>query len=367
VNRRPPDDDGAVSPRIRKGRGAQSNADGRYEPYRHEAADDGWGILDEELPPFATRVFIDSARRIITRNSSPDIPFDQSINPYRGCEHGCVYCYARPTHAYLGLSPGLDFETQLFAKPDAAKLLARELARPGYRVSPIALGANTDPYQPVERRLRVTRGILETLSAHEHPLTITTKGALVERDIDLLAPMAQKGLAAVFVSITTLDAELARRLEPRASSPQRRLDALRALSAAGIPAGVMFAPVIPALNDDAMEAILDAAAAAGARHAGKVLLRLPHEIGDLFRDWLATHFPLKAERVIARIRDARGGRDNDPRFGHRVRGHGEYADMLQQRFRLACRRLGLDREPLELDMTRFRPPAPRDGQLGLFG
>ncbi len=356
----------ADPPGLRKGRGALSNADGRFEPWTREAADDGWNILDDARPPLATRIYLDSARSIISRNQSPDIPFDQSINPYRGCEHGCIYCYARPTHAYLGLSPGRDFETELFAKPDAARLLARELARPAYRVSPIALGTNTDPYQPVERRLRVMRGIVETLAACDHPLTITTKGALVERDLDLLAPMAEKGLVAVFISVTTLDPELARRLEPRASSPQRRLDAVRKLADAGVPTGVMFAPIIPMLNDDEMEAVLDAATAAGARHAGKVLLRLPHEIKDLFREWLTEHYPLKAERILARIRDARGGRDNDPRFGHRMRGEGKYVEVLRQRFRLACRRLGLNRDPLNLDISRFHSPQLPGGQLGLF-
>lgn len=350
--------------RAPRGRGALSNPEGRFEPYRHEGADDGWGVLEEELPPLATRVFTDRARTIITRNRSPDIPFEQSINPYRGCEHGCPYCYARPSHAYLGLSPGLDFETILFAKPEAAERLRTELGRPGYRVRPIAFGTNTDPYQPIERRLRIMRGLLEVLAACEHPLTIVTKSALVERDLDLLAPMARKDLIGVFLSITTLDRTLARRLEPRASAPWRRLESVRRLSAAGVPVGVMFAPVIPALNDSEMEAVLAAAAERGARFAGYTLLRLPHEVKDLFREWLAAHYPLKAAHVMSLIRQARGGRENDPRFGARMRGQGEYAQMLAQRFRLACRRLGLNREELALDTTRFRPPPP--AQLGLF-
>lgn len=356
--------DTAVRPR--KGRGALSNPEGRFEPYRHEGADDGWGVLDEEPSPLPTRVYVDRARTVITRNDSPDIPFEQSINPYRGCEHGCVYCYARPSHAYLGFSPGLDFETVLFAKPEAAKRLAQELSRPGYRVSPIAFGTNTDPYQPVERRLRIMRGLLEVLAACEHPLTIVTKSALIERDLDLLVPMAAKRLVGVFLSVTTLDKELARWLEPRASAPHRRIEALKTLSAAGVPTGVMFAPVIPALNDGEMEAVLEAAARAGARFAGKVLLRLPHEVKDLFKEWLAVHYPLKAAHVISLIRQARGGRENDPRFGTRMRGEGEYAQMLTERFRLACKRFGLNRDELWLETTRFRPPGRAGDQLRLF-
>lgn len=350
--------------RPRKGRGALSNPAGRFEPYRHEGAEDGWGGHDEELPPLATRVYVDQARTILTRNRSPDIPFVQSINPYRGCEHGCVYCYARPSHAYLGLSSGLDFETVLFAKPHAARLLRAELNRPGYRPSPIAFGTNTDPYQPLERRLKIMRGLLEVLAACEHPLTIVTKSALVERDLDLLAPMAARRLVGVFLSVTTLDAELARRLEPRASSPRRRLEALERLAQAGVPVGVMFAPAIPALNDGEMEAVLEAAAVRGARFAGWTLLRLPHEVKGLFEEWLAARYPLKAARVMSLIRAARAGRENDPRFGTRLHGEGEYARLLARRFRLACRRLGLDREALALDTTRFRPTGST--QLELF-
>ncbi len=349
-----------------RGRGALSNRDGRFEPYAHAAGDDGWGGPEEALPPLKITVSADTTRTIIARNDSPDIPFTQSINPYRGCEHGCIYCYARPSHAYLGLSPGLDFETRLVAKPAAARLLEQELRRPGYAVSPIALGSNTDPYQPIERKLRITRQILEVLAAHEHPFTIVTKSALVERDLDLLAPMAEKNLCAVFVSVTTLDGDLARRLEPRAAAPTRRLRAIRALAGAGIPTGAMFAPAIPALNDHEMEAVLEAAADAGARHAGWTLLRLPHEIKDLFKEWLAVHAPGRAAHVVSLIRQSRGGRENDPRFGHRFRGEGEYAGLLARRFRLACRRLGLNREQLALDTERFRLPVRVGDQLDLF-
>ncbi len=350
----------------RRGRGALSNRDGRFEPYAHEAADDGWGGLEEELPSLRTTVSVDTTRTIIARNDSPDIPFSQSINPYRGCEHGCIYCYARPSHTYLGFSAGLDFETRLVAKPRAAPLLEAELRRPGYRVSPIALGPNPDPYQPVERRLQITRQVLEVLAAHEHPLTIVTKSALVERDLDILAPMAVKGLCAVFVSVTTLDGDLARRLEPRAAAPHRRLGTIRAMAQAGIPVGVMFAPAIPALNDHEMEAVLEAAAAAGARFAGWTFLRLPHEIRDLFKEWLVTHAPGRAEHVLSLIRQSRGGRENDPRFGHRFRGGGEYAGLLARRFRLACERFDLNRDELALDTGRFRLPARAGDQLPLL-
>jgi DNA repair photolyase len=352
-------------PRPRRGRGAATNADGRYEAYRREAVDDGWGTLDEELPPLATQVGVDTARSVITHNDSPDIPFSQALNPYRGCEHGCIYCYARPSHAWLGLSPGLDFETRLFAKPDLPELLAAELGRPHYRVSPIAIGSNTDPYQPVERRLGLTRRAIEVLAAHRHPFSITTKAALVERDLDLLAPLAARRLVEVYISVTTLERDLARRLEPRASAPARRLEAIRRLSEAGIPVGVLVAPIIPALNDGEMEGILEAARDAGARAAGYTLLRLPLELNDLFREWLALHAPLKAEHVMSLVRAARGGHDNDSRFGRRMRGSGSWAEMLRQRFRLACRRLGFNEDETPLDCGRFRPPAAA-GQLGLF-
>jgi DNA repair photolyase len=350
-------------PSKRKGRGAASNPTPRYEPTRRASLDAevGAGVLAgspeaEPLPPRATELFIDRARSIISRNDSPDVPFSQSINPYRGCEHGCVYCYARRTHSYLGLSPGLDFETKLFYKPEAASLLAAELCRPGYRCEPISLGANTDPYQPVERELRLTRGILEVLHAARHPVGIVTKGTLIERDLDLLGAMAQEGLVHAFVSITTLDPALKRALEPRAASPAARLATVRALRAAGVPTGVMFAPVIPALNDHELERVLEAAAEAGAQSAGWVLLRLPDEVEGLFREWLEQHAPLKARHVLSLVQQSRGGRSNDPRFHHRMRGDGAYADLIAQRFRRASAALGLDRKLPAYDTTRFRAP-----------
>ena len=349
-----------------KGRGSATNPSGRFEPWTREGFDDGWGSADEPLPPLRTTVTPDASRTIIARNQSPDIPFDQSINPYRGCEHGCVYCYARPSHGYLGLSSGLDFETRLFAKPDAARLLDAELRREGYRVQPIALGTNTDPYQPIERERRITRAILETLVAFRHPFTIVTKSALVVRDLDLLAPMAAAGMVRVHLSVTTLDRGLARRLEPRAATPSRRLDAIRALAQAGVPTGVMVAPVILGLNDPEVEAILEAAAAAGAASAGYLLLRLPHEIKDLFQEWLDAHAPLRKERVLSLIRDSRGGRLNDPNFGSRHTGQGKHAELVAERFKLAARRLSLDRNGWKLDTSQFRPP-PRPGdQLSLL-
>jgi DNA repair photolyase len=303
---------------------------------------------------------------VIVRNASPDIPFEQSINPYRGCEHGCIYCYARPSHAYLGLSPGLDFETKIYAKLDAAPLLERELARPGYRCQPIALGSNTDPYQPQERKLGITRGILEVLARCRHPVTIVTKSAAVARDLDLLAPMAADGLAGVAVSITTLDPGLARTLEPRAAAPRRRLETLRTVSATGVPTTVLVAPIIPGLNDHEIEAVLEAAAAAGAAHAGYVLLRLPHELRELFTAWLEAHAPLRAQHVLALIRQCRGGRLNDPNFGSRMRGRGAYAELIAKRFALAKRRLGLDQPRLPLRTDLFQPPVTDRGQLRLF-
>jgi len=352
--------------RVTRGRGSLSNVDSRFAAHRHEAVDDGWGGLEESPAPRATQVRTDHARSIIARNDSPDVPFEQSINPYRGCEHGCVYCYARPTHAYLGLSPGLDFETQIFAKPDAARLLVEELRAPGYRVSPIAFGANTDPYQPLERRLKVTRALLEVLAACEHPLTIVTKSSLVERDLDLLVPMAEKRLVRVYVSVTTLDRALARELEPRATQPARRLETIRVLADAGVPVGVMTAPVIPVLTDPEIEAILEAARQAGACDAGYVLLRLPGEVRALFEEWLAAHQPLKAAHVMSLVRACRGGRENDPRFGNRMVGEGEYADLIARRFRLATRRLGFDRRDPILDTRRFRPPPRAGDQLSLL-
>jgi DNA repair photolyase len=329
------------------------------------------GDDDEAPPPLRTIVTLQPARSIIAHNDSPDVPFTQSINPYQGCEHGCIYCYARPSHAYLDLSPGIDFETRLFAKPDAAKLLRAELARPGYRCDPIALGTNTDPYQPIEREWRVTRSVLEVLCECEHPFTIVTKSALVERDIDLIAPMAAKRMARVYLSITTLDRELARRMEPRAAAPQRRLQAVKTLHEAGIPVGVMVAPIIPQLNDRDLEAILEAAAANGARGAGWVMLRLPREVAPLFREWLDAHYPLRAAHVMSLVRQTRGGRDYDGTFGTRMRGSGAFAELIERRFTLACRRLGLNRDRREhagLDTSRFRPPSPGDGarQRDLF-
>ncbi len=348
-----------------KGRGALSNPDGRFSRLSSEAVDDGWYV--EEAPSsIATSVEPDRARSIINTNDSPDIPFEQSINPYRGCEHGCVYCYARPSHAYLGLSSGLDFETRLFYKADAARLLAAELARPGYVCKPIVLGANTDPYQPVERRLRVTRSVLEVLGECRHPVSIVTKGTLILRDLDILADMARDGLASVAVSVTTLDAELKRKLEPRAAAPQARLGVVRRLAAAGVPVGVLIAPVIPAITDHELESIVDAAVAAGARSAGYVLLRLPHDLGTLFREWLAEHYPQRAQHVMSLVSALRGGRDNDPRFGSRMRGTGPFAELLRARFQLACTRCGIaGGRHLPLVTTLFRPPGSSQLELGI--
>ena len=351
----------------RVGRGAASNGVGRFEPFTKEVIDDGWGSLDEPLPPFATTVQAEPARTIIARNQSPDIPFDQSINPYRGCEHGCIYCYARPSHAYLNLSPGLDFESKLFYKADAARLLERELSAPNYRCSPITIGANTDPYQPIERQYRVTREVIEVLARSRHPLSIITKSALIERDIDLLAPMAEKRLALALVSVTTLDDGLKRTLEPRTASPRARLRAIRTLAQAGIPVQVMVAPVIPVLTDAELESILEASAAAGARWAGYVLLRLPHELSGLFREWLDQHEPLKAQHVLTRLQAMRGGKDYDSRWGERQRGTGEYAQLLAQRFRLACKRHGLNTgERFTHDTSLFVPPQSKPQQLSLI-
>ena len=350
-----------------KGRGAISNRTGRFEALAVEAVDDGWGIEDEPLPPLQTTVQPEPAHSVITRNNSPDIPFDLSINPYRGCEHGCVYCYARPSHQYLNLSAGLDFETKLFYKKDAALHLREELNRRGYKCSPINLGANTDPYQPIERRFGITRSLLEVLAESHHPVTVVTKGALVVRDIDVLSRLAAERLVKVFVSVTTLDDELKRRMEPRAAAPRARLAAISKLAAAGIPTGVMYAPVVPAINDHELEAVLDAAAAAGAKTAGYVLLRLPGEVRQLFYEWLETHYPDRARRVRSRINELRGGRDNDPRFGHRMRGQGPWADLLRRRFEAACRRNGLESgraAPLTTDL--FRPPNRSPDQMDLW-
>ncbi|MGH8251292.1 MAG: PA0069 family radical SAM protein [Steroidobacteraceae bacterium] len=350
-----------------RGRGAISNRAGRFEALAVEAVDDGWGIADEALPPLQTTVLPEPAQSVISRNQSPDIPFDQSINPYRGCEHGCIYCYARPSHAYVNLSPGLDFETRLFFKQDAAARLREELNRRSYRCSPINLGANTDPYQPLEKRLGITRSLLAVLAESHHPVTVVTKSALVVRDIDLLGQLAAEQLVKVFVSVTTLDDELKRRMEPRAASPAARLAAISKLSAAGIPTGVMFAPVVPAINDHELEGVLDAAAAAGARTAGYLFLRLPGEVRDLFYEWLDTHYPDRAHRVQNRIHSLRSGRDNDPRFGHRMRGQGPFAELLRRRFEASCRRNGLEsgrRDPLTTGL--FRPPSRTPDQMELW-
>ncbi len=359
-----------------KGRGAVSNRSGRYEAYQHVATFDGWEQAGPEpesrhaAPPAGptTTVARDSTRRMIARNQSPDVPFDRSINPYRGCEHGCVYCFARPTHAWLGLSPGLDFETRLFAKPDAAELLRAELAKPRYRPATLALGTATDPYQPVERRLEITRSLLAVLKETRHPVAIVTKSPLVTRDLDLLEPMAELGIVRVLISLTTLDGALARKLEPRAAAPGRRLAAVARLAEAGVPVGVLAAPMIPALNDAEMERILAAAADAGARTAGYVLLRLPLEIKELFEEWLEAHYPDRKAKVLKLVRETRGGRLYDSQWGLRMRGRGVYAELLETRFRRACARLGLDRGEWALDETRFRHPAkPADpAQMSLF-
>jgi DNA repair photolyase len=348
----------------RRGRGAITNATGRFEPKVAIAFDDGWQSI-EDLPPFRTEVAIDTARKVITRNTSPDIPFDRSINPYRGCEHGCIYCFARPTHAYLGLSPGLDFETRLSAKVNAAQKLREEIARPGYRCEPLAIGVNTDAYQPIERHQRITRSILEVVSEANHPVSLITKSALIERDIDLLAPMAKKRLIWATLSIITLDHRLSMKLEPRTSAPARRLTAVKRLSEAGIPVSVNVAPVIPFLTDSELESILEAAANAGAIGAGYTLVRLPWEVRPIFKEWLEKHFPLKAENVMSRIRDMRGGRENDPNFGSRMRGQGAFAELLSQRFRKATQRLGLDKPGYDLDCNLFVQPS-LSGQASLF-
>jgi DNA repair photolyase len=348
-----------------RGRGAAVNMSGRFEPLRRSLFDDGWQSL-EDLPPFRTEVFEERPRAIITRNESPDISFDRSINPYRGCEHGCAYCYARPAHAYMGLSPGLDFESKLFAKPNAAELLRAELSHRSYEPRTIALGANTDAYQPIERERRITRAILEVLSEFNHPVGIVTKSALVTRDIDILGPMARKGLVKVALSITTLDAKLGRAMEPRASTPAKRLMAIEQLAAAGIPTVVMVAPIIPAVNDSEIEAILRTAQTAGAREAGYVMLRLPHEVKEVFRDWLEATMPDRAAKVMSLVRSASGGKDYDASFGKRQTGTGPYAWTIGRRFELACQRLGLNRARVKLSTAHFqRPPQPGE-QLSLL-
>ena len=348
-----------------RGRGAGLNMSGRFEVNTREVFDDGWSSL-EDLAPFKTEVQIEKPRTVITRNQSPDLSFDRSINPYRGCEHGCVYCFARPTHAYMGLSAGVDFEARLFAKPDAPRLLERELSRPGYKVQPIAIGTNTDPYQPVEKQWRIMRQLLEVLEAAGHPVGIVTKSALVMCDIDILERMAAKGLARVALSVTTLDRKLARTMEPRAATPERRLEAMRALSDAGIPVSVMAAPVIPGLNDHEIERILDSAKAAGADAAGYVMLRLPIEVSPLFRDWLLRHYPDRYRHVMSLIRSMRGGKDYDAEFSKRMRGTGPYAWQIARRFELTAKRLGLNMRKAPLRTDQFVPPHGEGVQLSLL-
>ena len=355
----------AVERERRRGRGTVSNTSGRYEPLARIAFDDGWEGLDD-LPPFKTSVTADSTRKIIAHNDSPDISFDRSINPYRGCEHGCVYCFARPTYAYLGLSPGLDFESKLFMKLNAPELLERELSEPGYVPKIMAIGTNTDPYQPIERRFKIMRGILEVLERAGHPVGIVTKSALVLRDLDILARMAERNLVKVAVSVTSLDAKLSRTMEPRAPTPPRRLETLRQLVAAGIPASAMVAPIIPALNDSEIERILDAVAAAGVRNAGYVLLRLPLEVRDLFREWLIENYPDRYRHVFKLVRDTRGGKDYDSTFGKRMTGSGPIAWMIGRRFEVACERLGLNKTHVHTTTEHFRPPRPPAQQLDLF-
>jgi DNA repair photolyase len=355
----------AVDRDRRRGRGTASNASGRYEPLARVAFDDGWQAL-EQLPPFKTAVTIDATRKIITHNDSPDISFDRSINPYRGCEHGCVYCFARPTHAYLGLSPGLDFESKLFMKPNAPELLERELSAPDYSPKTIAIGTNTDPYQPIERRYQIMRRILEVLDRAGHPVGIVTKSALVLRDLDILTRMAKRDLVKVAISVTTLDLKLARVMEPRASTPPSRLGALRELVKAGVPASALVAPIIPAINDAEIERILEAVAETGVRHAGYVLLRLPLELKDLFREWLIENFPDRYRHVINLIRETRGGKDYDSTFGKRQTGTGPIAWMIGRRFEVASERLGFNSTSVKMTTEHFRPPRPSAEQLDLF-
>lgn len=348
----------------RRGRGAGMNPSGRFEAESRHVYDDGWETI-EDLPPFKTEVQIEKPRTIITRNDSPDIGFDRSINPYRGCEHGCIYCFARPTHSYMGLSAGLDFESKLFAKPDAAKMLDKELSRPGYTAKTIAIGTNTDPYQPIEKKWRIMRDILQVLETHQHPVGIVTKSALVMRDQDILARMAEKGLAKVALSVTTLDGKLARTMEPRASTPTRRLQTLRSLSDAGIPVSVMVAPVIPGLNDHEIERVLDSARAMGALEAGYVLLRLPLEVSPIFKEWLLRNYPDRYRHVLSLVRSMRGGKDYDAEWGKRMRGEGPYAWQIGRRFEIAAKRLGLNLSRRRLRTDLFSP-TPGSEQLSLF-
>ena len=364
---RPPiEEEFAAHPGGVKGRGTFSNVSGRFEREHRVLTDDGWGTLDAEPPVLKTTVAIDATRTIIARNDSPDISFDRSINPYRGCEHGCVYCFARPTHAYLGLSPGQDFESRLFAKPKAAQLLAQELRKAGYQVRSMALGTNTDPYQPIDEKYQVTREVLKVLRDFKHPVGIVTKSNRILRDLDILSEMASMNLGRVAISVTTLDRRLARSMEPRAPTPERRIDAIRELSAAGVPTAVMAAPMIPALNDHELEGILERAYEAGARQAGYVVLRLPLEIKDLFREWLAAEQPGRASHVMSLVRSMRGGKDYDMEWGKRMKGTGVYAELIAKRFKLACERIGLNKESMPLRTDLFCPPPAAGDQLSLL-
>ncbi|SEQ84163.1 PA0069 family radical SAM protein [Thalassovita taeanensis] len=354
-----------VAKDLRRGRGAGSNAAGRFERLAHEPENDGWDI-EEERAPVRTEVRIEVPRRIITYNRSPDLPFDRSINPYRGCEHGCIYCFARPSHAYLGMSPGLDFETRLVARPDAPEVLARELSSRAYRVAPLAIGTNTDPYQPIERDYAITRACLKVLHAFRHPVAIVTKGVLIERDLDILTEMARDGLVRVGISVTTLDPVLSRRMEPRVPSPARRFEVIRTLSGAGVPVRLMASPIVPGLSDHETEALLEEGKAAGAGSASWIMLRLPREVSPLFQDWLAEYYPNRAARVMARLREMHGGKDYDARWGRRMRGEGRYAEMIGARFKLAARRLRLDQPQPLLRCDLFRVPPKSGDQMSLF-
>jgi DNA repair photolyase len=366
----PPISEARAAPGARKGRGTIWAIEHRFTQRVHEAFDDGWGTLElpalEQAPGPATQVIEEHVKTILAGNDSPDIGFDLSINPYRGCEHGCSYCYARPTHSYLNLSPGIDFETRIVAKVNAAQRLRDALRAPGYVPLHLNIGSATDAYQPAERQLRITRSVIEVLSEANHPFSLITKSSLVERDLHLIAPMAERRLAAGYVSITTLDAELARRLEPRAAAPHRRLRTLRTLADAGVPVGVSVSPLIPFVNEPELERILEAAREAGALSAFSIVLRLPWEVNPIFQQWLHQHLPERAARVMARIREMRGGRDNDARFGTRMTGQGTWAELVRQRFHKACARLGYSRERQALDLTQFRPPALNPAQGTLF-
>ncbi|MGH1355392.1 MAG: PA0069 family radical SAM protein [Thalassovita sp.] len=359
------DEEHEVAAERRRARGAVSNQAGRFEGFARVRAHDGWD-LPEELPPFQTEVREERPRSVINYIRSPDLPFDRTLNPYRGCEHGCIYCFARPTHAYLGLSPGLDFETQLVARPEAPEILARELRKRSYSVAPIAIGTNTDPYQPIERDHGVMRACLEVLQAFNHPVAIVTKGTLIERDLDILASMATRGLVRVGISLTTLDAGLARKMEPRVPSPKRRIATIRALAGAGVPVRVMTSPIVPMLNDHEIEALLEAGKDAGADAASWIMLRLPREVSPLFQEWLQEHFPLRADRIMARVREMHRGQDYDAQWGRRMRGEGAYASMISARFKASAKRLGLDLKQPALRCDLFAPPPRAGDQMELF-